>query len=76
MAGRFRKVFIVCENNDTFSNLSQITIYKYRENAEFACKRAQIKAVDEHTQYSNAQKQLPKLKVHAFYLVHEDMFRD
>ena len=73
---RFRKVFIVCENNQTFSKVTQITIYKYRDHADFACSRAQKKAVEEQQQYTNEQKPLPKYKVHAFFLVHEDVFRD
>ena len=76
MASRFRKVYIVCEDNKILGNLSNTTIYKYRDNAEYACKRAQEKAKETNSQYSNANKPLPKFKVHAFYMVHEDMFRD
>jgi len=38
--------------------------------------KAEKQAVEQHGQYENKNKPLPKFKVHAFYLVHEDMFMD
>jgi len=76
MTSRFRKVFIVCEDNKTFSCFTQITIYKYRDHAEFQCERAKKKALEVKDQYEHENKPLPKFKVHGFYLVHEDMFRE
>ena len=75
MANRFRMVFIVCEDNQIFGCFSQITIYKTREQAEFACKREQKKAQEEAGKMWNANKAPTKFKVHGFYLVHEDMFK-
>jgi hypothetical protein len=76
MPSRFRKAFIVCEDNQTFNKMTQVTIYKYRDHAEFACKRAQKQALEQRGQYENEHKPIPRFKVHAFYLVHEDMFRE
>jgi hypothetical protein len=76
MASRFRRVFIVCENNNIFGNITNVPMYKYRDHAEYRCKRLQDKAIEEQNQLSNAGRPLPKFKVHAFYLVHEDAFRD
>ena len=76
MAKRFRKVFVVCENNQTFAYSSNMTVYKTREDAERVCKWQLEKAKEEMKKLWNANKPLPVLKVHAFYLVHEDMFRD
>lgn len=76
MAKRLRKVFIVCEDNQIFPCKSNVMVYKSREDAERICKREQEKAKEEMNKMWNANKPLPKFKVHAFYLVHEDMFRD
>jgi hypothetical protein len=76
MANRFRKVFIVCKDNQTFSELTKVAMFKYRNDAEFACKKLQELAIEDHKILWNANKPLPKFKVHGFYLVHEDMFRD
>jgi hypothetical protein len=76
MASRFRKVYIVCENNETFGQFTQKTVYKYKDHAEFQCQRAKAKALEEKDQYANVNKPMPKFRVHCFYLVHEDMFRD
>lgn len=76
MAKRFRKVFIICEDNSVFSHLTQVNIFKYRDSADFACRRLQEKAAEEQGKMWNANMKLPVYKVHAFYLVHEDMFRD
>jgi len=76
MAKRFRKVYIICEDNKIFGCFPQITIYNSRDSAEYHCQRAKKKALEAQTLSSNAHKPLPKFKVHGFYLVHEDMFRD
>lgn len=76
MANRFRKVFIICEDNQIFTNLTQVPMYKHRDSADFACRRLQEKSDEEHNKLWNANKPKPKFKVHGFYLVHEDMFRD
>jgi len=76
MAKRFRRVFIICEDNQIFTTLTQTIIYKHKDSAEFACRRAQEKAQEEQGKLWNANNPLPKFKVHAFYLVHEDVFRD
>ena len=66
MANRFRKVFIICENNKIFGDMTQVPIYRHRDSAEFACIRAQEKAQEEQAKLWNANKQLPKFKVHGF----------
>ena len=76
MAKRFRKVFVICEDNKVFTTLTRITIYKTRDDAEYMCKREQAKALEEKKRYWNSNVVIPKFKVHGFYLVHEDMFRD
>jgi hypothetical protein len=76
MAKRFRKAFIICEDNGIFGKMTQVTLYKYRDHAEFACKTLQAKAKDKHQKLWNANQPIPVYKVHGFYLVHEDMFRD
>jgi hypothetical protein len=69
-------VFIVCENNKVFSDITQVPIYRHRDSAELACRRAQEKVKEEQGKLWNANKPTPKFKVHGFYLVHEDLFRD
>jgi len=76
MASRFRKAFIVCENNKIFGCMTNIVLYKSREDAEGACKRAQLRANAEQEKMWKANQPVPKFKVHAFFLVHEDVFRD
>jgi len=76
MAKRFRKVYMVCEDNKIFGGLTQITMYQRRDSAEYHCERAKKKALEAQTLSCNEHRPLPKFKVHAFYLVHEDMFRD
>jgi hypothetical protein len=51
-------------------------MYKYRDAAEFACRRLQDKEDEEHQKLWNVTKPKGKFKVHAFFLVHEDMFRE
>ena len=76
MARRFRKVYIICKDNQIFSDLTNVPIYKYRDSADFAIRRLQEKADEDHKKLWNAGKAAPKYKVHAIYLVHEDLFRD
>jgi hypothetical protein len=75
MANRFRKVFVVDEGNSIFENMTAISIHKYRDHADSACKRLQEKAKEEQNKYHNADKPLSKIRVRGFYLVHEDLFR-
>lgn len=72
---RFRKVYIVCEDNKIFNCTNNITVYKERDSAEYFCKRCIDKAKEEQGNLWNANKPLPNFKVHGFYLVHEDLFR-
>ena len=76
MANRFRKVFIVCENNQVFNKITQVPMYRTRYDAEYACNFLIKRAAEESIKLSNANVPLPKFKVHGFYLVHEDMFRE
>ena len=56
--------------------MTNIVLYKSREDAEGACKRAQLRANAEQEKMWKANQPVPKFKVHAFFLVHEDVFRD
>jgi hypothetical protein len=76
MANRFRKVFIICEDNKIFQHDTTIKAFKHRENAENAAKHRRSTLEAEKNMAWNAGKPLPTVKVHAFFLVHEDMFRD
>lgn len=76
MAKRFRKVYIVCEDNKIFGCFPQITVYNSRDLAEYQCERVKKKAFEEKTMSYKEQKPLTKFKVHAFFLVHEDMFKN
>jgi len=76
MTNRFRKVFIVCRDNKIFSDLTQITVYKYRGHAEGHCKHLHEKAMEEQKMLHNVNKPMPKFKVHGFFLVHEDLFKE
>ncbi len=76
MAKRLRKVYIVCENNQIFGHMTNITVYKSRDSADWACKRARDQAAENHKKDWAKNQPLPVFKVHGFYLVHEDMFRD
>ncbi len=76
MARRLKKVFIVCVDNAVFGQLTTIKIYKYRDAADFACRRLQDIANEEQKKIWNANKPLPKYEVHGFYLAHENLFRD
>ena len=66
----------MCEGNSIFGNLTAISIHKYRDHADYACNRAQEKAAEEHKLLPNENKPVPKFRVHGFYLVHEDLFRE
>jgi hypothetical protein len=47
MAKRFRKVYIVCEDNKIFGHTSTITAYQTRDQAERMCERERKKAIEE-----------------------------
>lgn len=76
MANRFRKVFIVCEDNLVFNKVNKVDIFKHKDAAEWRRDYLQKQAIEEQTKLHQVNHPMPKFKVHAFYLVHEDMFRD
>jgi hypothetical protein len=76
MPRKFRKVYIVVQDNHIFTkhNYFSIDTYNDRATAERVCISRQQEAVAESQKEYNKNKPLPQFKVHGFYLVHESLF--
>jgi hypothetical protein len=76
MPTKFRKVYVVVCDNHIFnpSNFMSVDMYRTKEAADSACQRHQDKAAEDSKMLYNANKPIPKYKVHGFYLMHEILF--
>lgn len=73
---RFRKCYVICENNEIFGNVLTARVYRDKEYALTVCTNLQHRAIEESTMEHNKNKPIPISKVHGFYLVHESLFDD
>ena len=75
---KFRKVYLVVQDNKVFSqwNFDMVNMYRTKDTANRMCQQAKQKAAHEAEMIYNKNKPIPQHKVHAFYLVHESYFDD
>lgn len=71
---QFRKVYVVCEDNQVFGKVSTAVFYRDDSYAVSICSQRQKKAIEDSTMAYNTNKPIPVHKVHGFYLVHESLF--
>ena len=67
MAVKFRKVFIVCEDNQIFKHISKTDIFKHKDSAEWRCDYLQKKAEEEQVKVHQQNNPMPRYRVHAFF---------
>jgi len=75
---KFRKVYLICTDNDVFGgNIYEfVNMYRRKEYAEMICKQFQDRAISDSTQQSEKGKPISIYKLHGFFLVHESFFED
>ena len=73
---KFRKVYLICEDNKIFGdhNFAMVNMYRERRYAESVCKSQNENAKSEALKMYNEGKKITVHTVHAFYLVHESYF--
>ncbi|MFD0751696.1 hypothetical protein ACFQZS_16210 [Mucilaginibacter calamicampi] len=73
---KFKKVFLICENNKIFGdyNYQMVNMYRERKHAESVCKSQNQLAVGEAQKLYNKSQTITQGTVHAYYLVHESYF--
>jgi len=73
---KFRKVYVICEDNKIFGdhNYAMVNLYRERKYAEGVCKNHNENAKSEALKMYNEGKKIPVHTLHAFYLVHESYF--
>nr|WP_294791349.1 hypothetical protein [uncultured Mucilaginibacter sp.] len=73
---KFRKVYVICQDNKIFGdvNFAMVNMYRERKYAEGVCKHHNESAVHESHKMYNQGKKIINHTVHAFYLVHESYF--
>jgi CTP:phosphocholine cytidylyltransferase-like protein len=76
MPRKFKKVYIVVEDNYIFSkhNYFSIETFNNKEAADRICNVRQQEALKEAQMHHAKNKTIPQFKVHGFYLVHESLF--
>ncbi|TWR25254.1 hypothetical protein FPZ43_17445 [Mucilaginibacter pallidiroseus] len=77
MAKGLKKVYLVVEDNKIFgaNDYQMVRMYREKSSAETVCATQNQKAKDDATLLSNRDKPTPVYKVHAFWLLHEDMVK-
>lgn len=73
---KFRKVYLICEDNKIFGDLNfqMVNMYRERKYAESVCKGQNEIARGESLKMYNKNAKPTIRTVHAFYLVHESYF--
>jgi len=73
---KFRKVYLICQDNKIFGdlNFAMVNMYRERKSADNVCKAQNELAKSEATKMYNKGSKVTVNKVHAFYLVHESYF--
>jgi hypothetical protein len=71
---RFRKVYIVCQDNQIFGRVTMNNFYQNEEECKQVAKY-KLRQATEDAKYEWAKnKPIPKFATHGFYLVHESLF--
>lgn len=76
---KFKKIYIVCEDNKIFgnSNFQVIEIFRIKESAQNVCNRQQETAITKNKyMWAEQNNPIPQYSTHGFYLVHESFFED
>ena len=73
---KFRKVYLICQDNKIFGdlNFAMVNMYRERKSADNVCKAQNEIAKGEALKMYNKGNKVTVNKVHAFYLVHESYF--
>ena len=76
MSKRFRKVYLVVQDNQIFTkyNYEHVAMYRREAEAERMCQLANQNANTMPKKWYQENLPAPVFKVHAFYLMHEGWF--